>query len=71
MTRKQVRYGNGVVEPVLGIVPLEFTLQLDSSQHQHVCSMGRGQLSYWGSPFLEAQGLLVDYDGRQLLPKSS
>ena len=71
MTREQVRYGNGVVEPALGIVPLEFTLQARQLSTVAYVFHGKGPMLILGFPFLEAQGLLVDCDGRQLFPKSS
>ena len=70
MTREQVRYGNGVVEPVLGIVSLDFTLQTHSFSTPAYVLHGKGPALILGFPFLEAQGLLVDCDGRCLLPKS-
>ena len=71
MTHEQVRYGNGVVEPVLGIVPFEFTLQAQKFSNLAYVLHGKGPALILGFPFLEAQGLLVDCDGCQLLPKSS
>ena len=67
----QVRYANGVVEPVLGIVSLDVTLQGQPAPVQAYVLQGKGPPLILGFPFLEAQGLLVDCAGRQLLFKSS
>ena len=69
-TREQVCYANGVTEPILGVVPLDFTLQARTmSTHAHVLH-GKGPDLILGFPFLEAQGLSVDCQGPKLIPQT-
>lgn len=68
---QRVRYANGVVEPVLGTVPLDFTLQHRSISVPAYVLQGKGPALILGFTFLEQQGLLVDCAGRQLLAKAS
>ena len=69
--REQVHYANGITEPILGVVPLDFTLQAQPVSTQAHVLHGKGPALILGFPFLEAQGLLVDCQGCQLIPKTS
>ena len=69
-TREQVHYANGVTEPILGVVPLDFTLQAWQMSTQAHVLHSKSPALILGFPFLEAQGLLVDCQGRQLIPKA-
>ena len=68
MTQEQVRYGNGVVEPVLGIVLLDFTLQTHSFSTPAYVLHGEGPALILGFPFLRAQGILLTVMGDAYYP---
>ena len=70
MTREQVWYGNGIVGPALGIVLLEFMSQARRFSTPTYALHGKGPALILGFPFLEVQGMMVDFKGRQLVPKS-
>lgn len=59
----QVHYANGIVEPVLGVVPLDITLQVRQITVPAYVLQGKGPALILGFPFLEKQGLLVDCEG--------
>ena len=69
-SRHQVCCTNGVVEPVLGIVPLKITLEEHWTMALAYVLHTKGLALILGFTFLEEQGLLVDCKGRRLLPKS-
>ena len=49
----QIRYANGVVEPVLGIIPLEITLQVHYTTVPAYVLHGKGPALILGFTFLE------------------
>ena len=55
---------------MLGAVSLQLTLQARPFSTPAYVLHGKGPSLILGFPFLEAQGLMVDCEGRQLLPKS-